>query len=81
MKNPLRLHPCAHTFCQKCSPTSGKCPKCSTRIGVVQKDLIGEGLVNELMVRCLNEGCPYKDTFEDYKKYHLGSCKLKVGLE
>ena len=46
---------------------------------MVQKDLIGEGLVDELVVRCLNDGCPFRGTFEDYKKYHKDSCNLKVG--
>jgi hypothetical protein len=79
MKSPLRLHPCAHTFCEKCSPVKGNCPLCNLKVRVVQKDLIGEGLVDELVVRCLNDGCPFRGTFEDYKKYHKDSCNLKVG--
>ena len=81
MKSPLRLHPCAHTFCKKCSPSNRKCPQCMSKVTVIQKDLTGEGLVNELTVRCLNDGCPYRGSFEEYKKFHQNSCTLKTGLD
>ena len=81
MKNPQRIHPCGHTFCSICVPLKGKCLTCEKKITVVQKDLVGEGLINEMQVRCLNQGCPYKGTFEEYKKYHQKQCKLDNGLE
>lgn len=35
-----------------------------------------------MIVKCLNEGCPYKGSYEEYKKFHQKSCKLqKGGLE
>lgn len=81
MKDPMRLHPCGHTFCNKCAPEKGNCLECKKKVKAVQRDLVGQSLVNEFEVRCLNEGCPFKGTFEDYKKYHSGTCKLKVGLD
>jgi DNA-directed RNA polymerase subunit N (RpoN/RPB10) len=81
MKNPFRLHPCAHTFCQKCLPTVKKCPKCQGKVTSIQKDLTGLALVNEMPVRCLNEGCPYSDNFDNYKRSHMKNCRLKSGLD
>jgi hypothetical protein len=43
--------------------------------------LIGIALINEMIVRCLNDGCPYRGTFEEYKNYHGKDCKLKQGLD
>lgn len=63
MKDPMRVHPCGHTFCNKCAPSKGNCPSCSHKVKIVQRDLVGQGLVNEFEVRCLNEGCPFKGTF------------------
>lgn len=81
MRNPIRLHPCAHTLCSLCAPSKGKCPQCEGKIVAAQKDLVGEGLVNEMTVRCLNEGCPYKGTYEEYKKYHQNQCTLAKGFD
>lgn len=81
MSTPTRLHPCAHTFCLKCAPKAGKCPSCHKNIVEAQTDLIGLSLVNEMTVRCLNDGCPFKASFEEYKKFHQNSCKLEKGLE
>jgi hypothetical protein len=40
MKNPMRIHACGHTFCDKCAPSKGKCPSCNTKIkDVYSKDL------------------------------------------
>lgn len=76
----MRLHPCGHTFCQSCLPALS-CSQCQSNVKVVQKDLTGEGLVEGLLVKCLNKDCPFKDTLEVYKKYHKDSCKLSGGLD
>jgi hypothetical protein len=34
-----------------------------------------------MTVRCLNPGCPFKGSFEEYNKFHQASCKLKDGLD
>ena len=64
MRNPMRLHPCAHTLCQGCIPKKGKCPVCNANFRVSQKDLIGEAMINEMTVRCLNNDCPFKGTYD-----------------
>ena len=51
------------------------------KVSAIQKDLTGEKLVNELTVKCLNSGCPFRDTFENYKNFHKGKCQLEVGLD
>ena len=77
----MRLHPCGHTFCDNCAPKKGKCPQCKYKIAEVQRDLVGQGLVNEMFVKCKNGDCAYKGTYEDFKKYHQGKCKLQEGLD
>lgn len=81
MKTPMRLHPCGHTFCNSCTPMKGKCPTCQVKIVEAQKDLVGEGLINEMTVRCLNDGCPYKGTYDQYKKFHQTKCVLGRGFD
>jgi hypothetical protein len=34
-----------------------------------------------MAVRCLNSGCPFKGSYEEYKKFHQSQCKLNKGLD
>lgn len=60
----------------------GKCPQCNKRLIVSQqqRDILAGRLVDELQVECVNNGCPWKGTYLDYK-FHIDKCELKAGVE
>lgn len=80
MKNPTRLYACGHTFCLDCIETT-VCQICDKKIVVKQKDLIAIGMINELKVKCLNQGCPFNGSYEEYLHDHGKNCKLKDGMD
>lgn len=65
MLQPIRIHPCGHTFCHGCVHDADvkQCLLCLEKIRAKQKDILATRLIGELTVRCLNNGCPWKGSF------------------
>lgn len=82
LRNPMRLNPCGHTFCDKCIFTN-TCTICNQSFNEKQPDLIASNLVADSIVKCLAKDCPFRGTYENYISTHKNSCKMKNydGLE
>ena len=81
MRNPHRLNPCGDTFCWICTQvTKTKCPRCTHKVTDIQKDLVAQGMIDDMEVKCKNKDCPYKGKLNDYKANHHKVCKMN-GME
>jgi hypothetical protein len=82
LRNPMRLHSCGHTFCDKCI-LNDTCAACNQIYLDKQPDLTAANLVADSIVKCLAKDCPFRGTYEHYISTHKNSCKLKNydGLE
>lgn len=76
LRNPMRLHSCGHTFCDKCI-LSNICAICNAIFDDKQQDLTATNLVADSIVKCLAKECPFRGTYENYINTHKSSCKLK----
>lgn len=80
----MRLFPCGHTYCKRCLKGERRCiipfPQCGKYYMALQPDITATNLIDDLEVRCLNDGCPWYGTLDQFKKKHSKECVIKDGL-
>jgi hypothetical protein len=61
LRNPMRLHRCGHTFCERCAPGVEKqCEQCGLEVEAKQVDLTSSNLIADLGVKCNAPDCPFQ---------------------
>lgn len=81
---PIRIT-CGHTFCKACltqwenKSQSKLCALCRKeyKSELCGKDLTAQSIINDSIVRCIFEGCPWKDKLANLLS-HIQKCKYDI---